>query len=181
MKIGNPSNYYVRVRSASWEEPDDVAPLYEGIYSIDLNHGMAVQFVPDVAAMAPPWSGAGLPHPSAFTTTAQARILHVLMSSYAVTPNAARAGTEERFTWSWTDEVREPTTVFYVTADEFARYAGDLEDLSEIAGGLYSPIRRSDVVDRPAVRFIEDRILASSWLEPSDAASIGRNPLGGTT
>lgn len=177
MKIGNPANYYVRVRARSWDEEPEQAALYDGMYSFDLNEVVSVSFVPAVATPRP-WSLDDLPDDIAeFTTTEQARVHELLGAEYSVTPDDDRAGTEEQFDWpyDWDASPSPPRpTIFYVTAEEFARLSGDLEALSDIAGNLHSFVRRDEVADHEVVRFIERRILDSPLLSPGSAHSIGR-------
>lgn len=178
MKIGNPPDYFVRVGEEADEQYDDVAPLYRGILSLDLNYLVSVDFVPDLTDVGPPWRGWVFgPVEDDFSTPQQARLAKLLGARYAVTPNAERAGTEDGFSWSWTDEPAEPGTVFYVSPEEFDELTADLIDLAEIAGGVHSPVRHSAVADRPVVRFVESRVLASRWFDPADAAKIGRDPV----
>ncbi|WP_433347195.1 hypothetical protein ACQP25_29390 [Microtetraspora malaysiensis] len=114
---------------------------------------------------------------SEFTSVEQARAFDLLISPYSVTPDEARAGTEEQFDWpfDWDDPATRPCpTVFYVTPKGFARLSADLEELSDTAGRLHSFVRRSDVTEHEVVRFIERRILDSPLLTPDSAHSIGR-------
>ncbi|MFC4145228.1 hypothetical protein ACFO0M_03065 [Micromonospora mangrovi] len=177
MKIGNPANYYVRVRARSWDEEPEQAALYEGMYSFDLNQLVRVSFVPAVTAPRP-WSLDDVPTDiSDFTTAQQARVHELLLTDYSVTPDDERAGTADQFDWpfEWTDPATRPRpTVFYVTADEFDRLSSDLEELSDVAGELHSFVRRSEVLEHEVVRFIERRILDSPLLTPDSANSIGR-------
>jgi hypothetical protein len=177
MKIGNPANYYVRVRARGWDEEPEQAELYEGMYAVDLNQLVRVSFVPAVTA-ARPWSLDNLPADIAdFTTAQQARLHEVLLTDHSVTPDETRAGTEEQFDWPFDWDASSPPprpTVFYVTSEEFARLSADLEDLTDIAGKLHSFVRRDEVADREVVRFIEHRILDSPLLSPRSAQMIGR-------
>jgi hypothetical protein len=179
MKAGFSANYNVRIRACEWDEPPERAPLYTGMYTFDLNQVVSVLFVPDLTDVGPPWSPAGLPEdPAEVRTPQQARLLELLGASYAVTPNQALAGTEERFTWPfewpYADDPIPRCTVFYVTLEEFDRYAADLDHLSELAGNIHSGVRRAQVLEHDVVRFMERRILDSSWLTPMDARAVGR-------
>ncbi|MCI4065026.1 hypothetical protein MRQ36_21660 [Micromonospora sp. R77] len=177
MKIGNPANYYVRVRARSWDEDPEQAALYAGMYAFDLNQLVRVSFVPVVTAPRP-WSLDHLPADiTEFTTPQQARVHELLLTDYSVTPDDERAGTAEQFDWpfDWTDPATRPRpTVFYATSDEFDRLSADLEKLSDFAGELHSLVQRSEVLDHEVVRFIERRILDSGLLTPDSANSIGR-------
>ena len=175
MKVGSSANYNVRVRARAWDETAEQAALYDGIYTVDLNEVVSISFVPDAAR---PWSVDDLPADIAdFTTAAQVRVLELLSAPYSVTPDHGRAGTQEQLDWpfDWPDPGEPPRpTIFYVSPDEFARYAADLDALSRIAGSVHSVVRRIDVADHDVVRFIESRILESPLLTPASAGALGR-------
>jgi hypothetical protein len=177
MKVGSSANYHVRVRARSWDESGEQAALYDDMYTFELNQVVSVSFVPD-PAVPRPWSMEGLPVDVADLTTAeQARLLELLTAPYSVTPDQARAGTEEQSAWpfDWPDASEPPRpTIFYVTPEEFARYAADLDALSEIAGNVHSVVRRADVADHDVIRFIEDRMLESTLLTLQSARAVGR-------
>lgn len=178
MKMGSSTNYTVRVRRRDWDEPPEQAAIYGDIYTFDLNQVVSVSFVPAPGSPRP-WSVDDLPADIAdFTTADQARILEILTAAYSVTPDAERAGTQERFPWpfDWphSDEPEPRPTTFYVSPDEFVRYVADLDTLAEIAGSVQSLRRRAEVVDHAAVRFVEDRILNSPLLAPLHARAVGR-------
>jgi len=177
VKVGSSANYTVRVRARSWDEPAEKAGLYDGLYTFDLNQVVSLSFVPGPAA-ARPWSVDDLPADIAdFTSADQVRLLELLTSPYSVTPDQARAGTEEQFDWpfDWPDTGEPPRpTIFYVTPEAFAGYAADLDALSDIAGNVHSVVRRADVADHVVVRFVEDRILSSPLLSAESARAVGR-------
>ncbi|MBO3737757.1 hypothetical protein [Actinoplanes flavus] len=179
MKLGSDADYNVRVRARGWDEEAENAFLYDGMYTFDLNQTVSVSFVP-APGTERPWSLDTLPEDIAdFTTPAQARLLEILTAQYSVTPDPARAGTEEQLAWpfDWAGDGDPPRpTIFYVTPEEFTRYAGDLEALSEFAGGIHSVVRRSAVTGHPVVRFLEERVLASPRLSPLSARALGRRP-----
>lgn len=165
MKIGNPANYYVRVRPESWEQRE-AAEAYRGIVTVDLNRLLSITFVPDVSAAAPPWTGRELPDALGEFSPTDARVDAVLATDWAVTPNAALAGTAE--------QLGDDTTVLYVSAGEFDRLAADLDQLAGLAGSVQSTVRRDQLVDRPAILFIEANVLASPLLSPRHAEIVGR-------
>ncbi len=167
MKIGNPANYYVRVRRESWEQPE-AAEAFAGVITVDLNRLLSITFVPDVSAVAPPWSGRTLPEAVEAFTPADARVDAVLGTDWAVTPNAGLAGTAE--------QVGGDTTVLYVSPEAFQRLAADLAELTGVAGAVQSTVRRDEVADRPAIRFIEENVLTSPLLDPRHAGIVGRVP-----
>src|SRR6266508_5442768 len=129
VKVGPSANYYVRVRPYEWNSPSsdpDRLALFADIVHVSLHYTVGVTFVPDVTALAPPWTVAALPPPGErIRTVEQARLAEAMTSSYVVTPNRALAGSTETFAWSPDEEKATPTTVFYVSPAEFERYAAD--------------------------------------------------------
>jgi hypothetical protein len=186
MKVGSDADYVVRVVKTGWGEPLEQLPLYEGMYSFTLNQVVEVLFLPRVTPDGPPWSLDDLPDDVAdFTTPEQIRMLEISHASYSVTPDDERAGTVMQIAWPYEwppegniltppDEPPPVFTVYFVSLDEFTRLSSDLEDLTHVAGNVHSMVRHSKVADHEAVRFIDQRILDSSWLRPRHAASVGR-------
>jgi hypothetical protein len=169
MKVSPTADYTVRVLRQEQEESSPAAPLYAGIFAVALNHLVTVTFVPDVSAAAPPWDPSQLPADlDAVATAERARLAVALLSSYVVTPNDARAGTEDAM------QGDDSGVVFYVTAAEFARYAADLTGLTEVAGRLYSDRRVSELRGHEVITFIERRVVASPRLDPRHAALLGQ-------
>lgn len=180
MKVAPTADYTVRVLRQEWEEPDATAPMYRGIFAVGLQQLVDISFVPDVSGLAPPWDYRLLPdNLDTIETPEMARLATALLSSYVVTPNDARSGTEERFTWPSTDGPDTSGVVFYVTAEEFARYAADLDRLTAVAGSLYSDRQVSTLLDHEVIGFLERRVVASSRLEPRHAILLGRAPVTG--
>jgi hypothetical protein len=177
MKVGPSANYSVGVRPQEWEEPNENAALYRGIFQVELQHHVGISFVPDVSAVAPPWDFGLLPDDiDTIATTDQARLATALFTSYVVTPNDRLAGTHERFSTPGPppEHLDEPAFVFYVTADEFERYADELDRLTDIASGLHVRPLVDDLRDREVIAFIERRIVASSLLKPYHAELLGQ-------
>lgn len=175
MKVSPTANYTVRVLRQEWEEIPEVARLYTGVFAVALNYTVDIGFVPDVSSLAPPWNPAALPSNLDDVATPElARLGTALFSSYVVTPNPALAGTEDGFTWP--DEESPPSgVVFYVTSEEFDRYAVDLDRLTAVAGNLHSQVRVADLRDYEVVRFLEERVVASPRLKPRHAVLLGQD------
>jgi hypothetical protein len=175
VKISPSANYYVQAHPQAWEEDPDDAPLFDGIYGLDLHLNVGIAFVPEVSHLAPPWSGDLMPAEQIIRTADQARLFTALTTVYTVTPNARLAGTDDTFTWlapEIPDELRR--AVFYVTADEFGRYTADIATLSEFVGGLRTFVRVDQLRDYEVIRFVERRIVESPLLQPEDAWWLGR-------
>lgn len=167
MKLSPSADYYVRVRPQEWDVvPPEVAPLYAGIVEVDLNAVVDVAFVPDLAAVAPPWDFSRLPaNVDEITTPEQARLVTVFTSSYVVTPNDDLAGTQEAL---------DDCVVFYVSAHDFTGYAEELGRLAQLAGGRHLTVRVSHVRHHRVIGYIEQGIVASRWLSPAHAAALGQ-------
>ncbi|KUL25034.1 hypothetical protein [Actinoplanes awajinensis] len=177
MKVGTPANYYVRVTFAGAEGPAEDAHLHRGSYAVALNFGPEIAFLDDLSGLGPPWSEANLPPESdgELREPDLVRLLALLHSRYTVTPNAALAGRTERFTLPWGSADQPEGVVFYTSPAEFAVLLDDLEALAGTeAGKVHSGVRRDDVLGRPVIRFVEERVLGSPSWHPRDAKSVGR-------
>jgi hypothetical protein len=167
VKVSPKADYPIRVVPESEEREGPAERYFQGIYRVVLNQMVDVVFVPDVRALAPPWDRGAMPAGlDEVTTPERARLVTALLAVYAVTPNDALAGTEER---------HEAGVVFYVTTAEFDRYAGELAELSEILFSRWPKETVSDLRGYEVVTFLERRVVGSAWLRPQDAAMLGRS------
>lgn len=175
MKVSPRADYPVGVRPRSWEESETVAELHEGIFDVTLNRVVDVVFVPDLSAIAPPFDDSLLPRDlDEVFTREQARLAAVLFGRYVVTPNTSRSGIQECFARA-NDTTGERTgVVFYISPDEFARYADDLGELSHRLGGLYPPGTVADLRGISVIDYIEQTVLGSPAFRSEDAAMLGR-------
>ena len=169
----------VGLRPRPWEESEPVAEFYDGIFDVTLNRVVDVVFVPDLSAIAPPFEDELLPRDlDEVSTREQARLAAVLFGRYIVTPNPSRSGIQECFARA-IDTLGERTgVIFYVSPNEFARYADDLEEMSHRLGGLYPPGTVADLRGIAAIEFIEQTVLGSPAFRSEDAAMLGRTVQG---
>ncbi|MFI1988204.1 hypothetical protein [Actinoplanes sp. NPDC020271] len=177
VKFGTPANYYVRVRFAGWEDEPERSALYRGVYAVTLNMLPEFLFVDDLTWIGPPWLESSLPpeEDGDLTDPDMVRLALLLHSRYTVTPNVALAGRTESFLRPWGWEDQQQGVVFYTSPPEFAMLLDDLAALADTdAARVHSTVRRDEVLDHPVIGFIEERILASPWLDPSDLQSAGR-------
>jgi hypothetical protein len=181
MKVSPKADYPVQViTEENYEDDPSTGPLYRGIFRVVLNHMVAVLFVPETGVGAPNWDYRQLSAElDAVTTIEDARLATVLDATYSVTPNDARAGTEDRLEWPAQDTPVghfESSTgvIFYVTNSDFARYTADLQRLEGIVSDAWENEPVSRLRDYEVIRFIEERIVASLWLEPYDAMMLGQ-------
>jgi hypothetical protein len=178
MKVSPKADFPIQVIPEVEEREGLVEGLFEGIFRAVLNHTVDVVFVPDVSAVAPPWDYHTLPGSlDGLTTVEQARIVTAFTSPYLVTPNVELAGTVERVEWSADGEPEgSQSVVFYVMPAEFDRYAAELERLSELVFSKWPKERASDLRRFEVVLFLERKVVDSGWLDPEDAAMLGRRP-----
>jgi hypothetical protein len=170
MKVRPTENYLVRVVHQEWEELPECAPHYAGVFSATLNHSVHISFVPDLSDIAPPWDPGLVPTDfDAIDTSRQARMATVYVNLYVVTPNASLAGTEEWVDWPPRPSGLPSTLIFYVTPEEFERYAADLDGLAEESDEVVADLR-----DHEVIVFIERRIVASGFLAPPHAELLGQ-------
>src|SRR5690349_1968965 len=133
MKTSPLSDYPVRVRPASINEPDSVAGLYEGIYEMTLNSVVDIMFCPPVMELVP------LPEDlDEITSALQARLATLLISRYSVTPESSLRSLE--------------ATIFYVSEREFEKFSGELHELSETLGDIHSTVGVTELLDYEVIR-----------------------------
>jgi hypothetical protein len=173
MKVGPSVDYLVRMAREEWEQVSG-PELYAGSFTVTLQLLVRVAFVPDVSAVAPPWTDDGLPEAfDDIATAPHARVATVLLAPYSVTPNADRAGTTDVLTWPAGADGRT-RVVRYVTPAEFGRFAVDLDRLTGIAGALRPRTRVSELRRYDVVGFLEREIVPAPWLQPGHAVQLGR-------
>jgi hypothetical protein len=173
MKYVTPrADYPVRVRRREIEEPETIAALYAGVFDVQLNNSVGIVFVPDVSAVGPPFDKDALPADlEEITTPEQARLIAVLSSRYAVTPNGQRAGTTDTFDGL----VGEGGMVCYVAPSAYARYTAELDELSDRLSAFYPPGTVADIRELAVVQFWERAIIDAPGFRPEDAAILGRD------
>jgi hypothetical protein len=149
MKEWPTSDPPVRVRPQRWEVEPPVAELYEGVYDVTLNHTTTITFVPRVTLR---YDRSLLPENlDEVATVEQARLEALIFADYAVTPDETLAGTQEQLPpTSW----REGGEVFYVSDEQFERFAADLEGFSLELFDLHSDTPISALRGHPAIDFI---------------------------
>jgi hypothetical protein len=149
MKETPTSDPPVRVRPRKWEEEPPLNVLYEGVYEVTLNYTTTISFVPVVTL---PYDHTLLPENlDELTSPEQARLEAVLYADWAVTPDDARAGTKAQLPpLSYGDG----GVVFYVTGEQFERYAADLEGFFPELFNLHSDTPISALRGHPAIDFI---------------------------
>jgi hypothetical protein len=95
MKLSPRYDFLVSVRHQAWEEEPKVAPLYQGIFDVTLNHTIGIMFVPDLEKNTNCWCPILPDNIDDITTNIEARLVSIALSKYSVTPNPLLAGQEE--------------------------------------------------------------------------------------
>jgi hypothetical protein len=170
MKPTPRSDFLVGVWPESADHPSPVNAMYEGIYSVTLNHSVSFMFVPPVDRRAP-----GTPALPAdvddVRTPDEARRTVIALSSLVVTPDDARAATIET---SISGDDRRCVT-FYVTLDEFHELEGELRNFSERLPGVHDAVPVSEIADTRLARFLLTRALPSDQLSARALHMLGRS------
>lgn len=178
MKVVPTADYPVQVLRQAWEEEPAVAHLYDGAYAVSLNHVVKVAFIPDVSPLAPPWDAdaltALLEVPQEAMTPIQAQVFSALSASYVITPSAGLADRDETFRWPAGGGEEDEHAVFYIDPPAYARYAAELDALTEVASDASPDQRVSDLRHHPVIAFLERRVVASDRLIPRHAVLLGR-------
>jgi hypothetical protein len=179
MKVSPKVDFPIQVIPETDERDRPDLQQFEGIYQAVLNYTVTVVFVPDVSELAPPWDDSRLPSGVELAENPrQAGVISALLADYVVTPNDALAGTEERIAWA-PPGLETGALVFYVTGAEFAQFATELAELSEIVYSRYPKETASTLRRYSVVRFLEQRVADSGQLRPYHAAMLGRPPAQG--
>jgi len=136
----------IHVRPAAWEQAQEAAPFFDGIWFLYLDE-RTVAFVPAVARS--PWPPTLPKDTDDIRSSDDARRLS-LLSRFAITPDASRAGTSETVTAS--DGMT--STILYCDEAEFQRASAQLAELSERTPGVHDSIPLDDVRDTPVFRLV---------------------------
>lgn len=164
-----PVYVYEQIIDEWYEENEDHADLFKGIFHLIFNHVVDIAFVPDLSEIAPPWNADLFPEEyDSMSTVGEARVTQVLLTPYSVTPNRRLAGTDESIVFG-----EYPKTVFYVTPEEFERYSVDLDGLADVVMRS-CPRRVSRLRDHEVVTFAERRVVASPRLKSYHAKLLCR-------
>ncbi|MBR8835462.1 MAG: hypothetical protein DSM106950_15925 [Stigonema ocellatum SAG 48.90 = DSM 106950] len=172
MKPSPQYNFPVSVRRQTWEEEPEVAPLYQGIFDVTLNHALSVVFVPEFERNANCWPPILPDNVDEITTEIEARMVTVALSKYSVTSNLLLAGLEEiisRVVW----EAPQQGVIFYVTPQEFKVFSAELSILSEQLPAVYSSRQVSEIENLEVTKFLISRILASTYIAEEDLQMLG--------
>ncbi|MBW4528043.1 MAG: hypothetical protein KME18_23155 [Phormidium tanganyikae FI6-MK23] len=173
MKPSPQYDFPISVRNQIWEEEAEVAPLYDGIFEVQLNFTISVMFIPAFEIPDRDWVQQVPEDVDKISTELEARLITIAFSKYSVIPNDAQAGTESLFQRS-TLGIPEPGLIFYVTSEAFATFSLELSDFAEALPAVHSSRRVSEVADLEFVQFLVSRIVESKHFSPVDLPILGR-------
>jgi hypothetical protein len=173
MKPSPQYDFPISVRKQIWEEEPDVAPLYEGIFEVQLNFTISVMFIPAFEIRDRDWVQQVPENVDEISTELEARLITAAFSKYSVIPNNARAGTESRFQ-RLTLGISEAGIIFYVTSEAFAIFSRELSNFAETLPAVHSSRRASEVANLEFVQFLVSQIVESNHFSPADLPILGR-------
>jgi hypothetical protein len=187
-------DFPVQVFEAYWERDHDdpTREHYRGIYHVQLNFTVQIVFVP---AFDRPhrwdlvdWDDLVTGVLAEITSSQEARLVEALCSSYVVTPDPERAGSDEQIqvigTVDFAGDRRlevSPVALFYVTDEEFRIYATDLPQVvPEIRErGTSYPVAPalpvSHLGHHRVIRLLLERVIPSGLLHSFDVEMLGRS------
>jgi hypothetical protein len=137
MKPSPRYDFLVSVRRQAWEEEPKVAPLYQGIFDVILNHSISIIFVPELERNTNCWCPTLPDNVDEITTDIEARLVSIALSKYSVTPNPLLAGRGEIISRD-VFQTPERGVIFYVTPQEFKIFSSELSMLSEQLPSVHS-------------------------------------------
>ncbi|WP_228002430.1 hypothetical protein [Nocardia australiensis] len=185
MKLSYDHDFRVSVQPEIWENEDEDAHLYEGIYVVDLNATVKIAFVPDVSGLSRPWSFHIPDEDTPFTSTTEARLFKLLTSRYSVTPDDQRNGSTEQIQLLprfappefqdllGPDDLPDQGILWYVGTDQWPDLAAELQELTDHTYGSRF-VRHSALGNSPLANFLNTRFLRSEELALDDLRVIGR-------
>ncbi len=157
------------------DEDDAIQSIYHGIYDVRLNFTVHLAFVPDLQRGNGPWPPLRPTERQANSPRA-ARITAVESSSYAVTPDAQRAGQTEVITLPRRSGDPTQKVLFYVTPEAFAQFSAELAPLAAEWSGVHSYRPVSQLQDYTFVQWITTTLLPSPHLKPYHRQLLGLEP-----
>jgi hypothetical protein len=189
MTIPTDYDFAIHVQPQMLEVLPEVASLYEGIYSVTLNHLITVLFVPEVSRNPeqwPPMLPEDLDFPSSIT---EARLWTIGLSKHTVVPNSDLAGQEEIINFppplpstpsefrlkDDSDNSMEHGVIFYVTPQEFARFSEELAEVRRRTTSIRDKVDASEISELGFVRLLVSRIIASEHFSQRDLEVLERH------
>jgi len=162
MKASLKYDMSVQIRHQKWEEEEDLAPFYEGIYSVTLNYFTTIMFIPTFSRTKDNWPPTLPDDIDNVHSVTEARLFTAALSEYTVTPDAELAGRQELIPLSPLTQIGPRMgLVFYVTPQEFACFSQELPLLEQKTPSVRDYMPLSQISAFATIQLIEGR---NSWL-----------------
>jgi hypothetical protein len=165
-------DFPISVRSHVWEESQNVAHFYKGIYDVTMRSGPMVMFIPDFEREQIDWPPALNENSDLIQNQLEARLTALSLAEYAVSPNTHLAGKEEKISWL-NPEVLGTTVIFYVSPEEFERVSVELSAASEEFAGITDTKPISEYSETRFAKLILTRIIPSPYFSDSARKLLG--------
>ena len=155
MKVGPKVDIAVQVKLQEWEEDEDVAPFYRGIYEVTLNFFTDVMFIPSFPRTLDSWPPTLPKNVDDVHSVYEARLFTVALSENTVTPNAFLAGQQELIPLSPSLN-GEPRMgrIFYVTPEQFALFSQELAQIMQQTLSVHDYVSLLKVNHFACIQFI---------------------------
>ena len=178
MKASLKYDIAVQIRHQEWEEEDDLAPFYRGIYSVTLNYFTTVMFIPTFPRTADNWPPTLPQDVDDVHSAAEARLFTAALSEYTVTPDAQLAGQQELIPLEPLPQIGPRMgLLFYVTPPEFALFSQELPLLEQKTPSVRDYVPLSQVRDFATMQLIRSHLMVN---ERNRERSQGVSSLFGT-
>lgn len=174
MKPSPRHDFPVGITSHRYEYAEEYAAAVAGIYSVTLNHTISIELVPTIDRR-PPWPPELPDNVDCPASADEARRTAIRMTSYAVTPDAQRAGEIERLPADPAEDISE-SIIFLVTPAEFDAMSAECE-ARERPSGYRDGEPVSTLGRSPLARFLLERFLTSGQLSAYELDLLGRAPV----
>lgn len=163
----------VHITNELWNNEQNIAPFYEGIYSVSINGYSAATFIPEFERKNDLWYLDTLEDLDNIISCDEARLDTATIEERSITPCLERAGSIETFSTKISPEYFNPLnkdnlnhhTVYYVTPKEFHTFRGELATVAEKTIGVHNYIELEELKDFEFVKFILTNIVTTEKLE----------------
>jgi hypothetical protein len=172
MKSGNPADFLVHVRSQVPDQTPESAAHFEGAFSVVLNHLPTVDVVP--AFTREPWPPELPDDIDVVRSADEARRLAVALGTYVITPDDARAGTDETIPRAPSAPGGEPwqEVIFYLSQVDFDALVAELGSLAERFGGVHDTVPVSEIASSRLAGLLLARVVPR--FNAMDLRAVGR-------
>lgn len=163
----------VHVTNELWNNEQDIAPFYEGIYSVSINGYSAATFIPQFERKNDLWYLDALEDSDEIISCDEARLDTATIQERSITPCLEKAGSIETFSTKIASEYFNPLnkdnliyhTIYYVTPKEFHTFRGELATVAEKTMGVHSYVELEELKDFKFVKFVLTNIVSDEKLK----------------